>query len=147
MIRFILSLLVFQSQAYGANSTATLTWSEAIDLLKNNNAEFKSADLNYQATEALETSASSGYLPSVSGALGYNQTSTSLNGATDNSSFYSASLTLSQNLFAGLKDYYKTNQKIIKLKNYEKVTLITRHPFRSCCFICSRLYLCKWLHP
>lgn len=110
MIKVILSLLLMQSQVFAATLTATLSWQESIDLLKNNNAEFKSADLNYHATESLETSASSGYFPSLSGALGYNQTSTSLNGSTDNSSFYSASLTISQNLFAGLKDYYKTTQ-------------------------------------
>lgn len=110
MRNLIVSFFLFQSQVFAAGPVNTLTWKQSLELLKENNFDYKSAVLNYQATESLEGVAFGGYLPSITGAVGYNKTSTTLDGATDNSSFYSASLTLSQNLFAGLKDYYKTTQ-------------------------------------
>lgn len=109
MGKLILSVLVFSHSVFAA-SVNTLTWKDALTMLQDNNVDYKSAYLNYQSTAILEDSSSSGYWPSLSGNLGYTKTSTTSDGLTETDGFYSASLTASQNLFAGLKDYYKTTQ-------------------------------------
>lgn len=85
-----------------------MSWTEAVETLKKNNSDYLAADLTYKSAQASEWSSSSGYLPSFFGQMSYNKTR--VNESEDNSNQYSASLTLSQNLFAGLKDYYKTSQ-------------------------------------
>ncbi|MFZ3231485.1 MAG: TolC family protein [Pseudobdellovibrio sp.] len=106
---FCILFLQFNCFVY-AVETSNLTWQKSLELLKENNPDYKIATLNYQAIKSLENSAQSGYYPSISGGLAYNQTSTSVDSTKTNDSFYSASLTLSQSVFAGLKDYYKSSQ-------------------------------------
>lgn len=111
---FVMSLTLGRAQgATESNAkletpTATLHWSDALQLLKKNNLDYQSAIATFKSTESLELGAQQGYWPSVYGSLGYNQSQTF--NASDNSTNYTASLNLSQSLFAGLRDYYKSSQ-------------------------------------
>lgn len=87
---------------------APLTWGRAVETLKKNSVEYQAAEATYLSTQALETGARSGYFPSVAGSLNYDQTHLSETDST--AQVYSASVTLTQNLFAGLRDYYRSSQ-------------------------------------
>lgn len=99
--------LIFSSFLTMAAAETRLSWTDSVDLLKKNNSVYKSADATFQSVQSLEGSARSGYLPSLSGNLDYNKVEAQQG---DSSSVYSASLTLSQNLFAGLRDQYSVDQ-------------------------------------
>ncbi len=103
--------LLFLSSVTWAAPASGPSWNQILETLKNNNAAYQSAALSYQATQALELGAESGYLPSLTGSLSYNQSKVTddLGDASTDKS-YAASLTVSQNLFAGLRDYYKVSQ-------------------------------------
>lgn len=105
--KLIICWIVFSLNVHGATEKF-LTWNQAIELFKKNNRDYQAAEFTYQATEALELGAQSGYFPSLSGAINYNRSQ--LMGIDDSSNPYSVSISLSQNLFSGLKDYYKSNQ-------------------------------------
>lgn len=101
----LFSILFLCTQCFAETK---LSWSKAIELLQQNNAELILAEKTFKATAALEDNAASGYLPSVSASMGYTQTKTS--SPDDNSTVFAGTLSLSQNLFAGFKDNYKLSQ-------------------------------------
>ncbi len=102
---FILALGLF----LGLNASA-LSFQECLRLLQENNAELKSAEWTLKSTEALESGAESGFYPSLSGNLSYGQSKSTTDSFDTTSNGYSASINLSQNVFSGLNDYYKSNQ-------------------------------------
>ncbi|MFZ4404350.1 MAG: TolC family protein [Pseudobdellovibrionaceae bacterium] len=89
-----------------SSADLVLGWNQALVLLQKNNKDYHSAELTYRSTEILQDSADSGFLPSLSGAINYSQSQTE--GVDDESRLYSGSLTLTQNLFAGFKDNFKS---------------------------------------
>lgn len=105
MLRALLPILIFSANAASA---APLTWPRAIELLKQNNADLKSAEATFRSTRAQEGVARSGFLPDVSAELDYSRGSKSDAGNDDGT--YSATLKGSQNLFSGGLDYAKVKQ-------------------------------------
>lgn len=105
-------LLLFNRFAFASLSenSVSLTWQKCLEILKEKNSDYQAALMTFQATEALETSAASGFYPSLSASLGYTQSSTTSNDIKSNDTSYSANLTATQSVFAGLKDFYKLNQ-------------------------------------
>jgi outer membrane protein TolC len=86
----------------------TITWKEAVELAEKNNADLQSALATYNSVKALELGSASGFLPHVSGSLRGSESSAS---GTSTAFSYSAGLSLSQNLFSGLSDYYSFQLK------------------------------------
>lgn len=85
------------------------SWQRSIELLKTNNSSYKAAEYTFQSTESLETSSRSGFWPSLTGSLSYDK-SGGASTSSDSDNLYSATLSLNQNLFAGLKDTYSSRQ-------------------------------------
>lgn len=83
----------------GAAVAADLSWESCVTLTAQQNAALRAAYDNVRAAEHQARSAFGGYLPSVSASAGH----TKYNPSTT-SSTYTASLTATQNLFAGFKD-------------------------------------------
>ncbi|MBS1962899.1 MAG: TolC family protein [Bdellovibrionales bacterium] len=83
-----------------------LDWAESVKLLLENNADLRSAEASFRATESLEGTARAGFLPAVTGTLSATRTGTG--GGTDVSvpagNQYSATLRGDQNLFSGFSD-------------------------------------------
>lgn len=89
----------------------SLSWPEAVALARENNPELRAAAASVRAAEAQEGSARAGFLPKISGSL----SATRANSVTNNTSLpasttYAASLSGSQNLFAGLQDAARVRQ-------------------------------------
>lgn len=84
---------------FGAVCAAELTWEACVTLTAQQNAALRAAYDNVRAAEHQARSAFGGYLPSVSASAGH----TKYNPSTG-SSAYTASITATQNLFAGFKD-------------------------------------------
>ncbi len=82
-----------------AAAAETLSWEACVTLTAQQNAALRAAYDNVRAAEHLARSAFGGYLPSVSASAGR----TKYDYATS-SSTYTASVTATQNLFAGFKD-------------------------------------------
>lgn len=80
----------------------TLTWQQAVARAADNNAEIQGAANSLRNVETQEMSARSGFLPSLSGNLGYSR-------GQGNDGGYSATLNLNQNLFAGFADWARTD--------------------------------------
>ncbi|UYL09381.1 TolC family protein [Bdellovibrio sp. SKB1291214] len=89
-----------------------LSFQEALNLVKKNNADLQYSEETYKASKYTVESSKSGYFPQLSAALGYSQTGTSSDGAATatSSGDYSATLTASQNLFKGFADSSKVEQ-------------------------------------
>ncbi len=87
--------------------TKTFTWPEVIELASKNNLEIQTASLNFQATEALETAAKSGFYPRLSGSVGAVRSAAD---RIENPDSYTAQLNLSQNIFAGFADLNRRRQ-------------------------------------
>lgn len=110
--------LIFNSFLVMAATEKPLSWPQAIELLKQNNANYKGAEATFQSVQSLEKGAASGYWPALSGSLDYNKVEIADG---DSSSLYSASLTLNQNLFSGLKDRYSVQQAQAKTRAAQNV--------------------------
>lgn len=95
-----------------------LSWERCVAEVTENNAELKAANNNVQSSEYLAHGAYSGFYPQLSGNVAYNygntgfsSNSTNLNSATASATgSYSATLALSQNLFAGFQDQARVEQ-------------------------------------
>ncbi len=83
----------------GAASAAELSWEACVTMTAQQNAALRAAYDNVRAAEHTARSAFGGYLPSVSASAGH----TKYNPSTT-SSTYTASVTATQNLFAGFRD-------------------------------------------
>lgn len=93
-----------------ARSSVTLLWEDCVKSATQNNAELQAAKENLRSTEYLSNGAWSGFLPQITTDIGYNHAK-STSGSTESvASTYSASVSASQNLFAGFQDNAKINQ-------------------------------------
>jgi outer membrane protein TolC len=101
-----------------AHAATALSWERCVAEVTDNNVEMKAARNSVQSSEYLIQSAGSGYYPQVSGNLAYsygNSTLSSGSSSLDSSNSsatgtYSASLALTQNLFAGFQDKARVEQ-------------------------------------
>ncbi len=91
---------------WAAPSTA-LIWEAGIEEAAAANPELRAARANLSAAGHSAKAAHSGNLPQLSGGAGYNDSSGS---AATNSTTYSSSLSLSQNLFSGFQDSARIDQ-------------------------------------
>jgi outer membrane protein len=96
------SLLAF-FLAFPANAQV-LSWQSAVAQTSKYNAEVQASAANVRALEFQETGSLSGYLPKVSAKLGYEYSEGSGSGASTTDKNYSATISASQNLFAGFGD-------------------------------------------
>jgi outer membrane protein TolC len=85
-----------------------------VDQLLRNNADLKAAVATFESTRVLEGSARSGFLPQISAKLSYDK---SEKGSPNADGSYGASLSASQNLFAGLQDHGKVQQAAANTRN------------------------------
>jgi outer membrane protein len=95
----------------------TLTWSDCVREVEANNADLRTAQANLQAADANASAAYGGMYPQVSAGIGYTDTSgtvSSGSGTIGSTTYvgktYNASLSASQNLFAGFKDTARIEQ-------------------------------------
>ncbi|WP_413560660.1 TolC family protein [Bdellovibrio sp. HCB209] len=95
-----------------AHAQQPMTFKEALNLVKKNNADLQYSEESYNASKYSVESSKSGYFPQVSAALGYSQSGSTDSTGTETSSGgdYSATLTASQNLFKGFADSSKVAQ-------------------------------------
>lgn len=89
---------------------AVLTWETCIQEAMANNPELRTARANLQAAGFSAAGAYSGYLPELSAGAAYTDTSGSAASTVTSESTYNASVSLSQNLFAGFQDRAKIEQ-------------------------------------
>lgn len=103
MFYFVLAF-IFLSTVQAKN----LTWNEAVNLAQQNSLELQAAISNLRAADHSELSKISPFLPRLSASA-----SSTHSGApgTASANSYSASLTLSQNIFAGFADINTYSQK------------------------------------
>jgi outer membrane protein TolC len=85
-----------------------LGWIDGVQEAGSNNAELRAAQLNVEATQHRERAAYSGFFPQVS--AGASHTEVSGNAVTASPTEYSASVTATQNLFAGFQDSARVDQ-------------------------------------
>ncbi len=97
---------------------ASLTWTDCIQETARKNPDLHAAKASLKSAEYQTKGAVSGFLPQVSGSLNYNygnnsSSSSSFSSTTSSgsrSSFYSTSLTATENLFSGFQDKAKIKQ-------------------------------------
>lgn len=120
-VRMRFPLLLFATFGVGHSALAaefprSYSWAQCVTITKESNGELRAAEASFRAAKALEGSAESGFYPSLSGTLSAtkNSTTSTANGAFGGSSIsrntYAASLSASQNLFAGFHDLGKKRQ-------------------------------------
>lgn len=101
---FILACLLF-SASPSSQALEKITFNEAIDLAVKNNLEVQASYEEYKSSEYSKKIARGNFLPRLSVGLGYeqvdNENAAGINSLNDG---YSASITLSQNLFNGFSD-------------------------------------------
>ncbi len=112
-----MSIFIYLLIASTGHAAEILTWEQCVQEALANNPALRASNEKRAAAEANVKAARSGFFPQLSGSLGYtkteNKTGTALPGAVgseSNGDSYSAQLTLSQNLFAGLVDQAKVDQ-------------------------------------
>jgi TolC family type I secretion outer membrane protein len=88
-----------------------LSWPDAVREAAARNGELKAARDNFEAAQARRRSAASGFYPQLSADVGVTDSSGS---ATTNSTLYSASLNLTQNLFSGFLDKGRVEQALAR---------------------------------
>jgi outer membrane protein TolC len=86
-----------------------IDWQTGLTLIQQNNPEWSAATQTLESTRALEAAARSGFLPEISAVVGTSQNYNEATSATSQRS-ESASLNLSQNLFAGFVDIARYNE-------------------------------------
>lgn len=84
-------------------SARDIDWQSGLSLVQQNNPEWAAAKETLESTRALEGSAKAGFLPELSVSIGTSQSYNEATSATSQRS-ETASLNLSQNLFAGFAD-------------------------------------------
>ena len=118
--------------AFSSPATAQqlLTWKEAIDIAKKNNAELRAGLETLQSSRYQENVARGGFLPQLSADFDYVRSETDLptptataQTTTQEDTRYSASISGTQNLFSGLDDFGRIRQA----KANTKVALASLH--------------------
>lgn len=105
------SLIFLMTLGPLAAAATPLTWKQSLQRAAENNAELKAARANFESTQDLAKAARSGFLPTITLNTGLDRTSSTSDGVTtggDNS--YTASVTATQNLFAGFGDTGRVSQ-------------------------------------
>lgn len=101
MIRHRLFTFIFAlSAGLSASAAEVISFSQSIELLKQNNGELRAAELNLEAARFNQKSLYGGFLPQVSGSINYSRTQQD---GVDGEG-YGAGLNISQNLFNGFGD-------------------------------------------
>ncbi|QDK37160.1 TolC family protein [Bdellovibrio sp. NC01] len=110
-----------------ANAQEVYTFQQAVDLVKQNNADIRSSEQNLQSSKFTIDSYRGTYYPQLSGSLGYSQTGPNDpdNGSTGGSS-YSATLNASQNIFNGFADVAKVDSAKAQARVSEASLAITK---------------------
>ncbi|MGE3260147.1 MAG: TolC family protein [Bacteriovoracia bacterium] len=104
---FVVTLLLITLPA----QAQTISWQEAVALAQKNNPELSAAEATLRANAAQVGSARAGFLPKVTGSLSATRAnSVSGNTSLPPSNSYAATLTGSQNLFAGFQDAARVRQ-------------------------------------
>lgn len=94
-----MGILFFSTYTYSAED---ISWRELVESMYQNNSEVRAAENTLRASEFGQRAAYNNYLPQIAGNVGYSKTDGPTVTALRDE--YTASLTLSQNIFAGLKD-------------------------------------------
>jgi outer membrane protein TolC len=93
-----------------ATPAETLTWQDCLALAREKNPEILAARKSVQASVFSLRGSRGAYLPRLSGTLSYGRSEAETSTTKSSGSQYSAKLTASQNLFAGLADSAKVEQ-------------------------------------
>ncbi|WP_413580925.1 TolC family protein [Bdellovibrio sp. HCB288] len=94
-----------------AQAQQSLTFSQALDMVKKNNSDLQYSEEIFKASEYNIRSNQSGYYPQLSAGLGYAQSGTSEDTfSTSSGGAYSSTVSASQNLFRGFSDSAKVDQ-------------------------------------
>lgn len=101
---WLLSISVFFPVVANAQSPQVLTWEESVRQAAAANPDLRSARDNLRAAEMDVRGAGSGFLPKLTGSISKVDSNSDSIGALIQTPDYSASLTASQNLFAGFRD-------------------------------------------
>lgn len=101
---------VFAPFARGDETNLRLTWNDAVQLAIKANGELLSDQAKAQSSEYQIGHARAGYLPVLTGTLGFGRQSGTFDGLSAQATVYDASLVLSQNLFTGLGDFARIRQ-------------------------------------
>lgn len=107
ILRVALAGLVLGS-AHATGAAERLVWEACVQTAAQYNAELRAARDNLRAAEHQTRAAFGGYLPQLSGSAGYTKSDSS--GASSGTATYSASVSATQNLFAGFKDQATVEQ-------------------------------------
>ncbi len=110
LIKFVLRATAIAALASPVRADAPLTWEACVQEAWTHNADVQTARANRDAAYYQSRSAYSGYLPQLSASTGYSDSNDGATTTTGTSAPYSASLSLTQNLFAGFQDQAKVAQ-------------------------------------
>lgn len=92
-----------------SHAALQLTFEEAVQLAQRQNPELQSSTLNLEASRAEQKATRGNFLPNLDFVSSYDKTKTETLTTTSDGKTFSNSLTLSQNLFNGKKDYSNLN--------------------------------------
>ena len=92
--------------------TKTVRFDDAVRLVIDRNADLRAAVATYHSTAALEGVARAGYLPTVSGNIGYSSSggTQAAPGAVDQNGSYTAAISATENIFNGLQTVGQRSQ-------------------------------------
>lgn len=96
--------------ASAALSAEELTWEAAVQEVATRNAELRAAQANLASSEELVRAARSGFFPQVSAGVTYTDVEGNAITTSSSTSGYNASVSATQNLFAGFLDSAKVEQ-------------------------------------
>lgn len=110
-LRLLLALTLCSSGGFGVVAAAEeLAWEAAVQEVASRNAELRAAQANLAASDELVRAARSGFFPQLSAGVTYTDVEGSAVSTTTSTSGYNASVSASQNLFAGFLDSAKVEQ-------------------------------------
>lgn len=110
--KVVASALAIALCAFPAQANTPLTWQACVQEASAQNADLRSARASLEASQYQARGAYSGYLPQVSASAGYTEShdGASTGTTTGTTTPYSASISVTQNLFAGFQDQAKVSQ-------------------------------------
>jgi outer membrane protein TolC len=110
LARLVLFSSISASLPVAVAQTQVRTWAQCVELTAQNNAEIRAGRSSLESTISQEGVARGGFLPTVSGDLGWSRDNSTTDNLSTDSSGYSATLSASQNLFNGLADLARLRQ-------------------------------------
>jgi outer membrane protein len=114
-MKFLKGLISILLIASPAHAEKILDWNACVKEAAQYNPDLQTAKESFSSADYLSKGAYSNFFPQISGSLSYTDSNSSNSStspliATSSSSYYSASLNASQNLFSGLQDRAKVEQ-------------------------------------